>query len=120
MVDDPLSADAWKQLHERFKTKAASQLAKGKEKTPLDIVLDVSYEELGKEHKSYFLMLAVLACDTVVSIEMLSHLWGREVGNGVKKEGMMRAWTTNHASASRPIPAITVFMELYKYFVNLD
>ena len=80
MVDDPLSADAWWQLHERIKDKAELSLLKVKEQQPLHMLLDVSYDALGKEHKAYFAKLAVLANNTAASLEMMSHLWGKEVG----------------------------------------
>lgn len=80
-ADNPLSADAWWRLHEKLKNKAKIQLEEGKEWKPLHAVLDVSYEDLGKEHKACFVMLAVLAYDAVASIEMLSNLWGKEVSH---------------------------------------
>lgn len=80
-ADDPLSTDAWWYLHEKLKNKAKIQLDEGKEWKPIQAVLDVSYEDLGKEHKAYFVMLAVLSYDAVASIEMLSNLWGKEVSH---------------------------------------
>lgn len=94
VVDKPLSADAWWQLHEKLKNKANIQLEEGKELKHLHAVLEVSYEELGKKHKTYFTMLAVLAYDAVASIEMLSNLWGKEVRKRGKKELRNRALKT--------------------------
>lgn len=60
-------------------------ILKGKEDNPLHIALDVSHDDIGKDHKAYYLMLAILPHNTVASIEMMSHQWGKKVGDVVGK-----------------------------------
>ena len=80
VVDDPLSADAWWQLHYNIQKKEADmQREKGIKQKSLHAVLDVSYDQLGREQQKHFVKLAVLAHDVTAPIEMLCHLWEEKV-----------------------------------------
>lgn len=79
VMDEPLSADAWWQLHDKLQKKAQMQGWKRMEQKPLRVVLGVSYEELGEEQQKDFVKLAVLPYDATAPIGMLCHLWDKPV-----------------------------------------
>lgn len=94
MVDEPLSADAWWQLHEKLQKKETMLRVKGtgtKTKS-LRAVLYVSYEELGEEQQDLFVKLAVLPYGVTAPIEMLCHLWDKQVGVFVVKSPLKCMW----------------------------
>lgn len=80
VVDDPLSSVTWWQLHHKLQKRAKMQRLKGREEKSLHAALDVSYDELAEEQQDIFVKLAVLGYDVTAPIEMLRHLWGKQVG----------------------------------------
>lgn len=76
VVDTPSSASAWRKLHEALGDETETQRS---QEDALDTVLVVGFEELGKNQRSRFLKLAVLANGVLAPTAMLCHLWDEEV-----------------------------------------
>lgn len=79
MNDKPLCDNAWRQVHVKLTNKAKIQLEERKERSALQAVLDIIFEELGHTQQTYFVKLAVLAYDGVASKYMLIYVWGKHV-----------------------------------------
>lgn len=76
VADAPMSASAWRKLHNSLKMREGLQYGESQHSS-LNTVLGASFDELGQEQRARFLKLAVLAHGVVAPSEMLRHLWGQ-------------------------------------------
>lgn len=75
MVDAPLSTEAWRDLHARLVDAAGVKPAANSQRGPLDAILGVSYEDMGRRQRIHFLKLAVLPNGVSAPLDMLGQLW---------------------------------------------
>ena len=79
MVDAPLSEKAWCDLHTRLVDTARVKHTTTGQSGPLDAIVGVSYEDMGRRQRVHFLKLAVLPNGVSAPLNMLGQLWD-EVG----------------------------------------
>ena len=83
VVNDPISADAWRKLHENLRKRKHMLRETGVEEHSLDSALWVASDGLDLEHKDRFFKLAILPYGIVAPMEMLSNLWDEVSGGNV-------------------------------------